>query len=38
MLNFSVQDGGTHEDAVAELKRLMAAYLLVAEKEARGAE
>ncbi|QBJ95108.1 TetR/AcrR family transcriptional regulator [Rhodococcus sp. ABRD24] len=36
MLNFSVQDGQSHEDAVAELKRLMVAYLLVAEKEARS--
>ncbi len=35
MLNFSVQDGQSHEDAVAELKRLMVAYLLVAEKESR---
>nr|WP_031936610.1 TetR family transcriptional regulator [Prescottella defluvii] len=36
MLNFSVQDGQSHSDAVAELKRLMVAYLLVAEKEARS--
>lgn len=35
MLNFSVQDGQSHADAVAELKRLMVAYLLVAEKESR---
>nr|WP_176444230.1 TetR/AcrR family transcriptional regulator [Rhodococcus kyotonensis] len=35
MLNFSVQDDQSHEDAVAELKRIMAAYLLVAEKESR---
>ncbi|WP_374107234.1 MULTISPECIES: TetR/AcrR family transcriptional regulator [unclassified Rhodococcus (in: high G+C Gram-positive bacteria)] len=35
MLNFSVQDGQSHADAVAELKRLMGAYLLVAEKESR---
>ncbi|MEW1933554.1 TetR/AcrR family transcriptional regulator [Rhodococcus sp. NPDC079359] len=35
MLNFSVQDGQSHEDAVAELKRIMMAYLLVAEKESR---
>lgn len=35
MLNFSVQEGQSHADAVAELKRLMIAYLLVAEKEAR---
>ncbi|WP_370654935.1 TetR/AcrR family transcriptional regulator [Prescottella sp. R16] len=36
MLNFSVQDGQSHADAVAELKRLMGAYLVVAEKEARA--
>ncbi|GAB4583886.1 TetR/AcrR family transcriptional regulator [Nocardia sp. IFM 10818] len=36
MLNFSVQDGLSHEDAVAELKRLMVAYLLIAEKESRS--
>nr|WP_067899420.1 TetR family transcriptional regulator [Nocardia vaccinii] len=36
MLNFSVQDGLRHEDAVGELKRLMVAYLLVAEKESRS--
>lgn len=36
MLNFSVQDGLRHEDTVAELKRLMVAYLLVAEKESRS--
>jgi AcrR family transcriptional regulator len=35
MLNFSVQDNQSHADAVAELKRLMVAYLLVAEKESR---
>ncbi|NNH73775.1 TetR/AcrR family transcriptional regulator [Nocardia uniformis] len=35
MLNFSVQDGLSHEDAVSELKRLMVAYLLIAEKESR---
>ncbi|WP_235916267.1 TetR/AcrR family transcriptional regulator [Antrihabitans cavernicola] len=35
MLNFSVQDGQSHADAVAELKRLMVAYLLVAEKDSR---
>lgn len=35
MLNFSVQDGQSHADAVVELKRLMGAYLLVAEKESR---
>ncbi|MGW0045477.1 TetR/AcrR family transcriptional regulator [Rhodococcus sp. NPDC003348] len=38
MLNFSVQDGQSHSDAVAELKRLMAAYLLVAEKESRTSQ
>nr|WP_137723590.1 TetR family transcriptional regulator [Prescottella subtropica] len=38
MLNFSVQDGQSHADAVAELKRLMGAYLMVAEKEARSTE
>ncbi|WP_067654410.1 TetR/AcrR family transcriptional regulator [Nocardia harenae] len=36
MLNFSVQDQQSHEEAVAELKRLMVAYLLVAEKESRS--
>lgn len=36
MLNFSVQDGQSHEDAVAELKRLMGAYLLVTEKESES--
>ncbi|MCL2536103.1 MAG: TetR family transcriptional regulator [Nocardiaceae bacterium] len=36
MLNFSVQDGQSHADAVTELKRLMGAYLLVAEKESRS--
>ncbi|MDH6283300.1 AcrR family transcriptional regulator [Rhodococcus sp. LBL1] len=36
MLNFSVQDGQSHADAVTELKRLMVAYLLVAEKESRS--
>ena len=35
MLNFSVQDGQSHEDAVAELKQIMTAYLLVAEKQSR---
>jgi hypothetical protein len=30
-----VQDNQSHADAVAELKRLMVAYLLVAEKESR---
>ena len=38
MLNFSVQDDQSHADAVAELKRLMVAYLLVAEKESRTRE
>lgn len=37
MLNFSVQDGQSHSDAVAELKQLMTAYLLVAEKQSRTA-
>jgi AcrR family transcriptional regulator len=36
MLNFSVQEGHSHAEAVAELKRLMAAYLMLAEKESRG--
>ncbi len=36
MLNFSVQDGQSHADAVAELKRLMIAYLQVAERESRS--
>ncbi|KOS54899.1 TetR family transcriptional regulator [Rhodococcus rhodochrous] len=35
MLNFSVQDNQSHADAVVELKRLMGAYLMVAEKESR---
>ncbi len=35
MLNFSVQDNQSHNDAVSELKRLMVAYLLVTEKESR---
>ncbi|EOM75167.1 TetR/AcrR family transcriptional regulator [Rhodococcus rhodnii] len=35
MLGFSVQGDQTREDAVAELKRLMGAYLSVAEKESR---
>jgi len=35
MLNFSVQDDQSHADAVVELKRLMGAYLMVAEKESR---
>lgn len=37
MLNFSVQDQQSHRDAVTELKRLMVAYLQVAEKESRTA-
>lgn len=37
MLNFSVQDEQSHAEAVSELKRLMVAYLLVAEKESRSA-
>jgi AcrR family transcriptional regulator len=37
MLNFSVQENQSHADAVAELKRLMIAYLLVAEKDSRSA-
>lgn len=35
MLNFSVQDGQSHAEAVAELKRLMVAYLSVAARESR---
>lgn len=31
MLNFSIRDGQEHREAVIELKRLMAAYLLQAE-------
>lgn len=31
MLNFSVRDGQSHSEAVVELKRLLAAYLLAAE-------
>ncbi|WP_188782665.1 TetR family transcriptional regulator [Nocardioides phosphati] len=31
MLNFSIRDGQEHEEAVIELKRLLAAYLLAAE-------
>ncbi|MEO7077940.1 MAG: TetR/AcrR family transcriptional regulator, partial [Rhodococcus sp. (in: high G+C Gram-positive bacteria)] len=34
-LNFSVQDGQSHEDAVTELKRIMTAYLLGAERDSR---
>ena len=32
MLNFSIRDGQEHTEAVIELKRLLAAYLLSAEK------
>ena len=32
MLNFSIRDGQSHEEAVVELKRLLAAYLLSADK------
>lgn len=35
MLNFSVQDDQSNTEAVSELKRLMVAYLMVAEKESR---
>ncbi|MFD6883344.1 MULTISPECIES: TetR family transcriptional regulator [unclassified Rhodococcus (in: high G+C Gram-positive bacteria)] len=35
MLNFSVQDDQTHAEAVAELKRIMVAYLQVAERDSR---
>ncbi len=31
MLNFSIRDGQEHDEAVIELKRLLAAYLLAAE-------
>ena len=31
MLNFSIRDGQSHSEAVVELKRLLAAYLLSAE-------
>jgi len=34
MLNFSIRDGQAHEEAVIELKRLLAAYLLAAESTA----
>ncbi|UYP20964.1 TetR family transcriptional regulator [Rhodococcus sp. Z13] len=36
MLNFSVQDDQTHADAVFELKRIMVAYLQVAEQDSRA--
>lgn len=32
MLNFSIRDGQSHAEAVIELKRLLAAYLLAAEQ------
>ncbi|WP_066904829.1 TetR/AcrR family transcriptional regulator [Millisia brevis] len=35
MLNFSVQAEHSHQDAVVELKRLMGAYLRVAEQQSR---
>jgi hypothetical protein len=31
MFNFSIRDGQEHREAVIELKRLLAAYLLQAE-------
>ena len=34
MLNFSIRDGQSHDEAVVELKRLLAAYLLSADKTA----
>lgn len=36
MLNFSVRDGQNHPDMVAELKKILAAYLFVSERELRG--
>ncbi|CAN5411456.1 MAG: TetR family transcriptional regulator [Nocardioidaceae bacterium] len=33
MLNFSIRDGQSHTEAVTELKRLIASYLIVAEKD-----
>ena len=36
MLNFSVRDGQGHAEAVIELKRLLAAYLLSGEQVRRG--
>jgi len=33
MLNFSIRDGQEHTEAIIELKRLLAAYLLAAEKQ-----
>ena len=35
MLNFSVRDGQGHAEAVIELKRLLASYLLSSEPDAR---
>jgi AcrR family transcriptional regulator len=34
MLNFSIRDGQSHDEAVVELKRLLAAYLLSADTTA----
>jgi AcrR family transcriptional regulator len=34
MLNFSIRDGQSHEEAVVELKRLLAAYLLSSDNTA----
>jgi AcrR family transcriptional regulator len=34
MLNFSIRDGQSHDEAVGELKRLLAAYLLSADTTA----
>lgn len=36
MLNFSVRDGQSHAEAIEELKKLLAAYLAVAETEGHG--
>ena len=33
MLNFSIRDGQSHAEAIVELKRLLAAYLLSAEPD-----
>lgn len=33
MLNFSIRDGQSHSESVTELKRLIASYLILAEKE-----
>ena len=35
MLNFSVRDGQSHAEAVIELKRLLASYLLASEPDPR---